>query len=1067
MAYELLCGRPPFAGETLNKLVSMHLNEQPAPLTSCRQELRAWPALCAAVLKALEKDRARRFQDVKAFARALTEAIATRAGAVPAPAPAGGSAFEDWPPPEAAAAPPPPAAAPDDVWPPPEPAAGAAPDAWPPPDVPGTPAPAPAAAATADDFFAVAPGAPGPRAAAPAAAGKRLERELAAAQVTLEPERVKKLLARREGLKPGTLAGVAVHAEVLGPPADSPLRGRCLTRFVTLAALQGGVLDHLDEDGALFLFPGEDPFAAGGRALVAALAMREAALDERLNAGAGAVVSLRAAALAGKVEVPELDTPLGGELPAAARALAARAAPGQVVTDRMLAREVQDLFELRDASGVTAGAVELAERKPVLPTSAQRLLGRDAVLAQLDKRLGALAMGTVAPVLVTGGTGCGKSALSAELALRARHQSLVVGVARGLPSLRGQPYAALAELVCNVCGVSKHQRLTHLRPVLEGLKLGGADLEAVLVLAGVYQLPRPLTPGQAVHALRAVVAHGAAGRRVVLVFDGLEAQDRFSVDAFRELCLTPRSNELTVGFADASWARERLPGVPTVELEPLPRAELAAWLAALFPDGKPTERLTELLVARSRGNPGILLDWLHLLADRGLLRKRGDTWLLAGEPPPLTDAELAKERLEALGPHARRIVEAAAVAGDAVDSGLLGALVPDAPPLAFQRVVASRLLRALVGKRWVVASDRYREAALDGKSPSRGDLELRLAQALVERARAAGEQPDAATVALHLTRGGDGAHALPIWRRAAEQALARRAPRDAMLAFKGWADALALLSAEGRSADALKARLDALARAAGNALATDDPVQARVFVDEALAVAEQHALESAELQLMLARVLRSEARRARSAEALARAEQLASGGPVAGLCAFARGEAREAEGDPAGAAQAFHAALKVADTCAELARWYGDVDFRATVETRLAALLVQREPQAARKLLQGALARLRAARAPYHEARVLAMLGTAALHAKEPEDAARAFEEASGAAGRAGDQLFQARELVHFARALALNRYTSAAKQAADQARRLAASVGWAEGRREAEAVLGLLTSPVADARRT
>ncbi|HEY6003060.1 MAG TPA: serine/threonine-protein kinase [Anaeromyxobacter sp.] len=84
MAFELATGRLPFHGKGVTQLLLAHLKEAPpAPST-----LAAVPReLEAAILRALEKDPARRFQDMTSFAEALRAAPA-RTVLVPPPPPA-------------------------------------------------------------------------------------------------------------------------------------------------------------------------------------------------------------------------------------------------------------------------------------------------------------------------------------------------------------------------------------------------------------------------------------------------------------------------------------------------------------------------------------------------------------------------------------------------------------------------------------------------------------------------------------------------------------------------------------------------------------------------------------------------------------------------------------------------------------------------------------------------------------------------------------------------------------------------------------------------------------------
>ena len=73
MAYELLCGVPPFAGETYEGLVLQVLTEPPAPLS--QRNPRLPKALCATIERGLAKDPDQRWQTARAFAHALREVL--------------------------------------------------------------------------------------------------------------------------------------------------------------------------------------------------------------------------------------------------------------------------------------------------------------------------------------------------------------------------------------------------------------------------------------------------------------------------------------------------------------------------------------------------------------------------------------------------------------------------------------------------------------------------------------------------------------------------------------------------------------------------------------------------------------------------------------------------------------------------------------------------------------------------------------------------------------------------------------------------------------------------------
>jgi tetratricopeptide (TPR) repeat protein len=255
--------------------------------------------------------------------------------------------------------------------------------------------------------------------------------------------------------------------------------------------------------------------------------------------------------------------------------------------------------------------------------------------------------------------------------------------------------------------------------------------------------------------------------------------------------------------------------------------------------------------------------------------------------------------------------------------------------------------------------------------------------------------------------------------------------------------------------EAVRARVETLARAAGTALSCAEPLPARALVDEAQSLATAKNVESAELALSVARVLRSEARRARASEALDQALSRAQGQPALALVWAERGEALEAEGELKGAAMAFKTALDGADAAHELARWHGEVDFRARIETRLAGvLLALKDVSAARQLYGAALADWRRTGYPYAEARVLANLGALHVQAKENEEAARCFREAAAAAARSGDLYFQARQMLNLAKIAKRLDAQQPARQAAEVARRIATQIGWEEGKAQAAAAL-------------
>ncbi|MEO5778189.1 Stk1 family PASTA domain-containing Ser/Thr kinase [Arthrobacter oryzae] len=83
LLYEMLAGRPPFIGDSPVSVAYQHVREIPEPAASLNPDVS--PALDSVLTKALQKNRADRFQDAAAFRRAL-RAARSGVGVTPAPA---------------------------------------------------------------------------------------------------------------------------------------------------------------------------------------------------------------------------------------------------------------------------------------------------------------------------------------------------------------------------------------------------------------------------------------------------------------------------------------------------------------------------------------------------------------------------------------------------------------------------------------------------------------------------------------------------------------------------------------------------------------------------------------------------------------------------------------------------------------------------------------------------------------------------------------------------------------------------------------------------------------------
>lgn len=824
----------------------------------------------------------------------------------------------------------------------------------------------------------------------------RLGEVLAQFNFPLSPERVARCEQARATM-PSTLPFAWVlAAEPLG--ADTPADfGTLLTRCTDIALEWGGVLDDVAANAFVFVFFG---LGVQARALLAAVEVME-----RLEGTTGP--TLRLGLSAGRL-VTDPDGPLAGDCVAAARTLMQAAPRGECLVARSFVNAVSDLVE---AQPVDENVARVLGRRPV-PARAVPTVGFDAVVTALEARLSAVGRGEVVPLVVTGPRRSGRTHLAQEFGLKAQQTAALVTYASGVRRGAG-PYSAFVEVVCQLTQVPFGARQTALPAALEALQLPPAHREAVLLLAQLRPAPAPMTPRQAAHALRLVLQAVGGPRPVVALFDGLDQGDEAGAEAFAELCATRAPNELLVGFGGVELATQ----VPKAHHQPLPALGPpdAERLLSGFLGNPPSAELREALLQRSDGLPGLLVDYALLTAERGALRPRGEALVLEGVVPNVPPGELPAARLAALGTRVAKLVWTVTALGEGADGTTAAKVLPQLAQAVWPRVVASRALRSM-GHGKVAVAPAFEAVVERLDAPWMAALAPRLASVLQELAR---QNPAfRPAVAAQWSRSGDSAKAGPLWRSIAEQALAARDVEMLARAQQGMAETLAH-HAHASSRQAVTARLELFARAAGCALQVRDVARAQALQAQAQELADQSQLSPPEYLLARARVLRAQRNLDEAALALDEAVTASQGAPCAAAVLAEWGEVREAADDASGAVEAYQQALSLAEAYLPIAPWYGEVDFRARIESRLGSvLLTQQHFPRARPFLQQAVERWKAVQAPLFAARVMANLGTLCVQTNAFREATQWFHAAATTAEASGDLLFQARQLVSLCRVL-------------------------------------------------
>jgi class 3 adenylate cyclase/tetratricopeptide (TPR) repeat protein len=338
---------------------------------------------------------------------------------------------------------------------------------------------------------------------------------------------------------------------------------------------------------------------------------------------------------------------------------------------------------------------------------ASPLVGRERELEQALERLGALEAGRGSVVAIVAEAGLGKSRLVAELRERAPHGDLRWFEGRGLSYAQGVPYALWRQLLLAAIGASDADEAPVVRAALarQFAAVGGADddvpfLEAVLAVEGdagrqaLEGVSASELAARIALAVRTFLAAIASERPTVLVFDDLHWADPASVDLIaRTADVTAEAPLLLVCVQRPerhvpSWAllealRERGPGLLELRLAPLRGGEASELLANLLHvEGLP-DRVRDLILDRSDGNPFFLEEIVRSLIDAGHIVPEGDHWRAADDIAdvsiPGTLLGVLGARIDRLPPDTKQVAQTAAVIGRSFAHLVLDRVVGEAP----------------------------------------------------------------------------------------------------------------------------------------------------------------------------------------------------------------------------------------------------------------------------------------------------------------------------------------------------------------------------------------------------
>jgi class 3 adenylate cyclase/tetratricopeptide (TPR) repeat protein len=474
--------------------------------------------------------------------------------------------------------------------------------------------------------------------------------------------------------------------------------------------------------------------------------------------------------------------------------------------------EPVEVFELVGASTIRRRLQASAAR------GLTRFVGRQQEIAALQQALEQAGAGHGQVVALVGEAGVGKSRLVYEFVHAHQTPGWLVLQSASVSYGQATPYVPVIDVLKLYSHVEERDDTRTIRAKVTGqvLTLDPALQDTVSALLSLLDalpedspfltLDPPQRRQRTLDALKRVILRESQEQPLLLVFEDLhwiDAETQALLSSLVESLPTSRLLLLVNYRPEYQHGWGSKTSYTQLRLDPLPPVSADEFLQALLGDDPRLKPLTDLLIARTEGNPFFLEESVRTLAETGVLVGERGAYRLgqarSGLQVPATVQAVLAARIDRLPAEEKRLLQTAAVLGTEVPLPLLHAIA-DVPEAVLQRhLTALQSAEFLYETRLFPEHEYTFKHALTHEvaygsllQERRRVLHARIVEALEALAgERVAEQVE--RLAHHALRGQVWAKALAYCRQAGEKAMTRSAHREAVGYFEQALSALSHL----------------------------------------------------------------------------------------------------------------------------------------------------------------------------------------------------------------------------------------------------------------------------------